>query len=172
MKKIVLLFAVLFVNFCYSQSINNNEVLGDLNIYYTDSVTNSSENKYRELKFIGDEPYFSKPLKFDIILNLLNNYINGYIEVYIEEYFIPDTAFVVDKKVEPYWGLNKVLYGINLTNEYKKDIQLKEINYKTVYFKSSRIYPKEGFRIVAIFIPSDKNKQIEIVKKEFFYFND
>jgi len=155
-------------------NVSNKEgVFKSLEVYYLDSITNPALRKWRELKYIGEEPYFSKPQAFDVYIKLNDNSLDGEIEVMIEEYFVkPDTQIVAKlrdysfNKDNKYWSLHKVIGHYSYKNKIMRKIEIGNVKYQTAYYIDSKLYPKNRFRISAWYFDR-KTGKIESIKKEF-----
>ena len=144
MKRIAstLIFIVLILGNLFSQ---NSSVFKNIEVYYLDSIT-EDKSIMRELTYIGEEPFYSKPQKLDLKIELNEVNLNGSIEVFIEEFMVPDTINInrcedcSDTPLLPYWCINRVVQTYYFNNKRKGSIEIKDVNYQTAYFLSSKLY--------------------------------
>ena len=95
---IVISIQITLTLFCQETSTNhenktqNNNVFKSLKVFYYDSIASKSNPVYREFKFIGEEPYLSKPQYLNVEIECYQDTLYGDIEVFIQELIEPNNT--------------------------------------------------------------------------------
>jgi len=144
------------------------QILKGLEVYYHDDQSVKGKNIYREFKYVGDSPFWSKPDKLDIVLTFNNiiKPVDNEIEVMIDELYeptsLPGNSFksISDKR----WVPHKVVYSANTNFIKYGKILIKNCDYQTAYYLDNILYTKDGFRIVVVYHDKSTNKVERLVK--------
>lgn len=170
MRKSIILILFILVGYKeYKESFCQR--LKDITIFYHDTVSVNGKSFYRELKQIGEDPFWSKPEEIDIVLTVegKSKSAKEKIEILIEELYEPSNLNQLFNTIkEKTWVPHKVIYSGNTNFIKDGKIKVSNVSYKTAYFNSSLFYTKIGFRFVAIYYDATTRK-IETIKEEIYY---
>jgi hypothetical protein len=146
---------------------------GTLKIFYHDTVTVKHRDSYRELTHIGDDSYFSKPERLDVVLTIGSKPVptRANIQIIIEELYQP-TALSNNQKnglKTKTWVPHEVVYSCNAGMIKNGKIIVKGIDYQTAYFFDNMLYTKDGFRLVAAIYDEVSKKMVRVESKSFYF---
>lgn len=157
------------------ESVKSSDIFKSIKVCYWDSVSDPKSMQYRELITVGkDNGYFSKPSKIDISV-ILEPIKSGTVQIQMEELFDRNDELLIKDSykgsisTEKKWVINKVVLSEIAEPNLRKTAVSKDIDYKTAYFLSSRLFPKRAFRVVAIYYPNE-GSEIDFIYKEFYFY--